>query len=261
MAAVTDLDPAAATDRAIVGMGTPAEQWQTWSGWTHLPNRDIDDLAPPHHRLVVIAPHPDDEVLGCGGLLSVAVRAAREISIVAVTDGDASHPGSTRWPAPELIEERCRERAEALAVLGVSADAVLRLGFADGQVSTHQAELARRLATLIDDRDVIVTPWRFDGHPDHEAVAHAVAGVVRERGARHLEAPIWGWHWTKPEDRLMPWSRAAVFPLDANAFQAKSAAAQRFTSQIEPDPSTGADPVLAGWTLARLIQPREVYFQ
>lgn len=53
----------------IVGQGTPLHLWQSSAHLTQLPYIDIAELVPEGSRAVIIAPHPDDEVLGCGGLL------------------------------------------------------------------------------------------------------------------------------------------------------------------------------------------------
>lgn len=71
----------------IHGGGTPEWRWRSWS--RVFPPLELAGCR----RLVVVAPHPDDEVLGVGGLMATAVGAGVELDIVAVTDGDASHPG------------------------------------------------------------------------------------------------------------------------------------------------------------------------
>ena len=57
-------DPGRPQDRLIAGQGTTAAQWRAWTGWPGLRVATADELVPPGHRLVVVAPHPDDEVLG-----------------------------------------------------------------------------------------------------------------------------------------------------------------------------------------------------
>ena len=78
----------------IRGQGTPSAQWLSWPGWAGLRVTSVAELVPPGSRLVVVAPHPDDEILGAGGLLAATARAGRDLLLVAVTDGQASHPGS-----------------------------------------------------------------------------------------------------------------------------------------------------------------------
>jgi LmbE family N-acetylglucosaminyl deacetylase len=245
----------------ITGQGTPAAQWLAWPGWAGLRVSAVAELIPPGSRLVVIAAHPDDEILTAGGLLAAAVRAGRELLLVAVTDGQASHPGSEKWPEEDLAAQRRQETADALGVLGAGGASVLRLGLPDGALPALAPALTGALAGLLLPSDVVVSPWRFDGHPDHEATGYATALAARSRGARHLEAPIWAWHWAAPGDPRVPWPRASVLYLGPILAQRKRSAIGCFTSQLEPDPSTGADPVLPSWAVARFRHGREVFFR
>lgn len=258
---MSDPDAGKAHDRRIVGDGTPSEVWASWSGWSSVPRCDLDTLVPVGTRLVVLAPHPDDEVLGCGGLLQLACDAGRAVSIIAVTDGEASHPGSTRWSPDLLIGQRHIERARALADLGIGEQSVTRLGFHDGQISTSAIELGQALGQLLTSNDVVVSPWRFDGHSDHEAVANVAAEVCELSRARHLEMPIWGWHWASPEAGQFPFARAVILPLGQDATRQKAKAAHHFLSQLEPDASTGASPILPASALKRLLCECEMFFR
>jgi LmbE family N-acetylglucosaminyl deacetylase len=245
----------------IRGTGTPSAQWLSWPGWAGLRVTGVAELVPLGSRLVVVAPHPDDEILGAGGLLAAAARAGRELLLIAVTDGQASHPGSEKWPEEDLAAQRRRETADALDVIGAGRASVCRLGFPDGGLPARAAALTSVLAGLLQASDVVVSPWRFDGHPDHEAVGYATALAARGRGTRHLEAPIWTWHWAAPGDPRVPWPRACVLYLGPILAQRKRTAIGCFTSQLEPDPSTGAGPVLPRWAVARFRHGREVFFR
>ena len=70
-------------------------------------------------KVLVVAPHPDDETLGCGGLISLLAQNGRVFYIVFVTDGSASHRNSSAWPAARLATQREREASNALACLGI----------------------------------------------------------------------------------------------------------------------------------------------
>ncbi|WP_424188127.1 PIG-L deacetylase family protein [Actinokineospora sp. G85] len=96
---------------AIEGLGTAEELWLAWPALEALPRFTPDDRP-----LVVVAPHPDDEVLGVGGLMALS----GQVRLIAVTDGEASHPGSSARTPAEMAATRRRETADALAVLGVS---------------------------------------------------------------------------------------------------------------------------------------------
>jgi len=244
-------------DRTIAGAGTGADAWRGDARLAAVPAASAGDLVPPGARLVVVAPHPDDEILACGGLLQLL---ARPPLLVAVTDGEASHPGSAAWPPERLRATRPGETLAALACLGIDAAPMLRLGIPDGGVKAAEADLAQQLAGIVEPGDVLVTTWRYDGHPDHEATARACAAAAAQRGARLLEVPIWGWHWSAPTDTAMPLTDAAKLLLTPANLARKRAAMACFASQVQPDAGRGADPVLTAAILDRLLNPFELYF-
>ncbi|WP_067748701.1 PIG-L deacetylase family protein [Orrella dioscoreae] len=247
----------AVNSRVIEGPGTSARQWQAWEAMHPPTPISAEALVPQGRRAVVVAPHPDDEVLGTGGLLMQLSQAGRDILLVAATDGEASHPGSTRWPVDTLARVRAQESAAALAVLGVHAS-TLRLGLADGGLASQEASLRASLLRCVRAGDVVFAPWRLDGHPDHEAVTRAAFTAARVNCARVVEVPIWGWHWCTPGDPRLPWDHALAVALSPTQLQAKRLAIQQFRSQVEPDPSTGRPAILPPHVIARQLRPSEV---
>jgi len=241
------------------GDGTPETDWLPWLHAAGLPAVTAEALVPQGARAVVVAPHPDDEVLAVGGLLARLAAARREIAIIAVTDGTASHPGSSRWPAPELARIRPEEGRRALQGLGVS-QGPMQLGLPDGGLQAQRTRLTDLLLCLLQPHDIVFTTWRLDGHPDHEATGAACSEAAARVGARVVEVPVWAWHWARPGDARMPWARARMLRLDAEASQRKRLATLAFESQLQRDPSTGAAPVLRASTVARAARPFEVLF-
>lgn len=247
-------------DRFIhAGRATPEARWLASKVLRAVPAIEAAALVPEGHRAVVVAPHPDDEVLAVGGLMRQLTGLPRALSVIAVTDGEASHPGSSRWPAAHLASTRTREQARALRVLGVHAP-VRRLGFADGGLAAQQAALTDALHRLLQANDIVFTTWRLDGHPDHEATGAACAEAAARCGARCVEVPVWGWHWSSPESAPMPWARARRLALQAQDQRAKQLALRAFRTQLQPDPSTGAAPVLDEASRARAGRPFELLF-
>jgi len=244
---------------AIRGEGTAEAEWNGWPVLAALPRIDARTLVPRNARAVVVAPHPDDEVLSVGGLLAQLADAGARIEVIAVTDGTASHGGSTEWPVERLATERPLESRLALERLGLPVEPV-RLGLPDGGLAAVRGTLAARLVSLLRPRDVVFTTWRRDGHPDHEATGQACALACAAAGARLAEVPVWGWHWSHPGDTRMPWRHAVRIDLDEEAMRRKRAAVQAFTSQLRRDASTGAGPVLRATTVARAGRPYEVVF-
>lgn len=237
----------------IEGEGTPEHVWQQWG--RQFPPFSFDGCP----RLVVVAPHPDDEVLGVGGSMALACAAGIEVQVVAVTDGGASHPGSPTLTPQQLVALRPRESEAALAELGVHSTPV-RLGLPDGGVAVHEQELADTLENLVEGAWVLST-WRGDGHPDHEATGRAVATACARAGARHLEHPVWTWHWSHPDDPRVPWERASQVRLPAAVQAAKRAAVAHFATQVHPLSAHPADvAVLGPHVLARLLREAEMLF-
>ncbi|MBM7119428.1 PIG-L deacetylase family protein [[Archangium] primigenium] len=248
----------AVNSRRIVGEGTSAREWASWSGLELLPAVDPATLVPRGRRAIIVAPHPDDEVLGTGGLLARLGRLGREVVLVAVTDGTASHPGSSLWPVDRLATARPRETQEALLRLGLAGVDVERLEIPDGGITAHESRLMGLLGERLQPGDVVFATWRLDGHPDHEAVGRAAFRACAALEAHLVEVPIWTWHWAKPGDARVPWSRARRILLDEPTLTLKRRATAAYVSQLDPDPSTGKAPILPPYVLARLLRPFEV---
>ncbi len=212
--------------------------------------------APPcsSPRVVVVAPHPDDEVLGMGTMMRWLTGLRISVTVVACTDGEASHRWSTAIAAAELRARRAQERASALRVLGIDPE-VRRLGLPDGALDAHRLALQEELEALASPETTIVVPWEHDGHPDHRAAWQAGAGAARRTGAALWQVPIWG-----KVRRHRPLSgRVARLRLSPDAEEVKASAAAAFTSQIAPlGPGPLDGPVLHPAELASMLDGVEL---
>lgn len=246
----------------IVGEGTALDHWNDAQCLVNMPHTTLEQLAPDGARVVIIAPHPDDEILGSAGLLQQLNAAGHTLLLISITDGTASHPGSTDWPPKELGERRVGESVEALRRLGLSLPAVkwVRAGFEDSQVADRETEVSTFIEEHLQPGDVVFATWRKDGHSDHDAVGRASSRAAYALGVPLYEVPIWTWHWAHDNDTRVPWDRARKLCLSAHAVARKRYAAHAFTSQLQTDPSTGLGPILAPLVLERLLQPFEVVF-
>lgn len=237
--------------------GTPEEEWERWPGLDRLPPLELDGVR----EAVVVAPHPDDETLGFGGGIAVLASRGVRLRVVAVTDGESSHPGSTVFTGDELALRRADERARALSALGAGSAEVVRLRMPDGGVSGRESELARRLAELAGGADLCVAPWEGDPHPDHEAVGRAARLCARGLGVRLVSYPVWTWHWTRPTSPGTPWDRAARLTLSGEVRGRKAAALRAFATQTAPiGPGAEDGTILAPSMLAHFTRDHEVVF-
>jgi LmbE family N-acetylglucosaminyl deacetylase len=142
-------------------------------------------------RVVVVAPHPDDEIIGAAGLMQLACQIGCRVDVVAVTDGEASHARSELITRSELRRRRMGERAAALRHCGLDGIVVHRLALPDGNVARHVDYLAATLQTWAAAGAVLIAPCGDDGHPDHEATSAAARLACRAGGGALWEMPIW----------------------------------------------------------------------
>jgi LmbE family N-acetylglucosaminyl deacetylase len=148
---------------------------------------------------MVLAPHPDDESLGCGGLIASCCAVGRPPLVAILTDGAASHPGSRTFPPERLRQVRAEEAREAVAHLGLPRTRLTFCGCPDANAPTSEpafgAVVHRLCALIADDPNVstILAPWRYDPHCDHSAAARIADEAALQLGLRSLAYPVWGW--------------------------------------------------------------------
>jgi LmbE family N-acetylglucosaminyl deacetylase len=162
-----------------------------------LPHGDLADIL-KGGTPIILAPHPDDEVIGCGALLADAARSGISPVIVFVTDGSGSHPNSRAYPRDVLAALRQREARAAAAILGVDPARLHFMGIRD-TAAPHDGpglddaagNIVRTIAPY--DNPVIFAPWAHDPHRDHRAVYKMAVRIARVLAVRHLSYIVWGW--------------------------------------------------------------------
>jgi LmbE family N-acetylglucosaminyl deacetylase len=218
--------------------------------------------------IAVVAPHPDDDAIGCGGTLARAAARGVRVDAFYVTDGSASHPNSQRFPPAALRDIREREARAGLRLLGVHTEPCF-LRVPDGTLAHLDArehrELARRLTSAFRSGGygVVLGPWLRDPHPDHFASATLVAQAVAA-----LECPpcllgytVWLHEFGRPEDRPPPGHPRVDVVLSANELALKRAAilahASQTTALIDDDPSGFR---ISAAQLDRWLRPDERFY-
>jgi LmbE family N-acetylglucosaminyl deacetylase len=236
--------------------GTAERAWASCERMRSLPALDWGVVG----KVVVLAPHPDDETLGVGGTLSSLVGRAERIAIISLTDGERSHPSSPTHSAEQLASARASERALALAALGLGRASAFRLGLADGSLSTNM-DLTQHLRQFMRGATHCLTTWHRDGHPDHDAAGLAAAQACEEYGVTLLEYPVWAWNWARPDSEDLPWSRLRRQRLSRAARRAKAKALRAYRSQTAPlSSAVGDQTVLPPGVLAHFERDYEVVF-
>lgn len=243
----------------IQGEATCERVWRTWLSDEGCHELSVQAWLPASARLVIVAPHPDDEILACGGLIAAHAAQGGRVLIVAVTDGEASHGESPSFSRLELAEIRRSERLLGLRHLGMSHPEVMALALKDGQVRPQSDILLDRLMSLLQPGDVVVSTWENDGHPDHDATGYMVKLASAATGCTYLAAPVWMWHWATPGDVRVPWRRLRGMPLSAEDVSRKQAGLAAHQSQLVSR-SFNLGAVLDDAILKRAAWPTEYYF-
>ena len=199
-------------------------------------------------RTLVVAPHPDDESLGCGGLLALLARREQSAHVLFVTDGTGSHRQSRAFPPERLRQVREREGRRALRRLGLPPGRATFLRLPDehvpapGRAAFYNARVRLERFLLQHRPQTLVLPWRRDPHGDHRATWPLLCAAARVLPAapRLLEYPLWAWVRPRPADHPRP-GEAHPWRLDIDdvlAPKKRAIAAHRSqtTSLIHDDP-------------------------
>lgn len=135
-------------------------------------------------RLLVLAPHMDDETLACGGTILLHERKA-DVHCLFATDGAASPAPLLPWQGRADDGLAARRRDEAVSAagrLGVPSDNLHFLDLPDGKLAAHCDALGAALARSVSQLrpDFVLAPFRYDVHPDHVALNRAIRRVLRD---------------------------------------------------------------------------------
>lgn len=152
-------------------------------------------------RAIVFAPHPDDEVLGCGGTITLKVMAGADVRVVVMTDGRTSHAKFVN--APTLIQMRRQEALKAAKHLGLEPSDYTFLDFEDHRLHEHISQARHHVVEMLEQSEPgqVFVPHRHDRLSDHVATFKIVVSALHAYNKRItlLEYPVWLWNtwpWT-----------------------------------------------------------------
>lgn len=163
-----------------------------------LPLRHLSALM-PSGRALVLAPHPDDEALGCGGLIAALAAEGRAPRVAFMSDGAGSHPHSRRYRPEALRRLRRSEAREAMGILG-SNDGHF-LDWPDGGVPSADRDFETavgQVCLLADGCEHLVATSGLDPHVDHVSTSAIAREAARRLGLRLLLYPVWSWRYLYP---------------------------------------------------------------
>jgi LmbE family N-acetylglucosaminyl deacetylase len=143
-------------------------------------SRDITQNFPEGNALV-IAPHPDDETLGCGSTIARFVAQGRKVRIIAIYQG-SNFPVSKILSPDKIALMRCSELIKGMACLGLKRENIIFFNYPDTSTQENIKEIAYNIAQQIKifDPGIIFSTHEKDYHPHHNAVAIATKLAIKK---------------------------------------------------------------------------------
>ncbi len=182
---------------------------------------------------LIVAPHPDDETFGTGGLIALKRMAGVPVRILFMTGGEASHAACCDTDRELIRSVRRQQASAASARLGLSPDDLIWADFQDGKIPHEgndgfehaivvMSEVIRRFSP-----DEIYCPHPADGHPDHIAATRITETAVK-RSAPHIRIVyymVWACY-------NAPYLAPGGWQLDARSvYEKKTAAIREYLGQ------------------------------
>jgi LmbE family N-acetylglucosaminyl deacetylase len=233
---------------------------------TTLPWRSLVTIA--GNPVLVVAPHPHAEILGCGGTMALLRALGITVQVLILSNGTKSYPHSRPESAPRLKALREAEMQAALAIFGIRH--VHFLGLPDADIPMQDAPEAREAIALCQTYlsylapQIMFLPWRYAPHQDYRATWQLFerAIVTLSRVPRVIEYPIGDWD-TVQRQNLPNWEQFNAWRLDIDAVlelkeYAIAAYGTQTTSLINDDPEGF---LLTPEMLKKFKRPWEVYIE
>lgn len=142
-----------------------------------VPSFTLPEVTGP---ILVLAPHFDDDIIGCGGTLYKYNKQGKTIYVAYLTDGTGGRPEEV--PAGDISRLRYEEAKRALEVLGIPSEKCFCLGIRDGSVSECSDGGKVRDAIARIKPGLIFTPYIMDIHPDHRGANYLLANYLENFG-------------------------------------------------------------------------------
>ena len=222
-------------------------RWVRDHRWAQVETPTAQTVLEGYDHLLVVAAHPDDECLGAGALIADAASLGVEVTVLVLTDGEASHPHSPTVGRDQMGRLRSAEADRAATILAPAAR-VVHAELPDGELAARHDAILAAVRDLCRPRTLILAPWIADGHADHDAAGRGAAAAVaaaRAEGEGTSDIGhyfIWFWHWSRPDD--LPWADLVVVDATLDGLDRRGRALSQHHSQLAPLSSASGDEAL-----------------
>ena len=181
---------------------------------------------------VIIAPHPDDEVIGCTGLIQALVERGTPPHVIILTGGEGSHRGCCNTSAEEIMVARHQLTLKAAVTLGLPESYIHCLSYPDGGVALGHPETERLQALLSElvPQSVFV-PHRGEGWSDHLQAAEVTKHLLKGLDVSIYEYCVWMWYYNVWH---LDYRNAHVLRMSRTQHQRKLQAIDEYVTPLAP---------------------------
>ena len=183
-------------------------------------------------KAVIIAPHPDDEVIGCAGLIRSLVERGTPPHVIIMTGGEGSHRGCCETSAEEIIAARHQLTLKAAATLGLPESHIHVLAYPDGGIAMEHPETAK-LKTLLTELspDAVFVPHRGEGWSDHLQAAEITKYLLKGQNVSIYEYCVWMWYYNVWR---LDYRNARILKMSRTVHQRKLQAMDEYVTPLAP---------------------------
>lgn len=195
-------------------------------------------------KTVIVAPHPDDEVIGCGGLIARLVSQKNIPDIIVMTGGEGSHLNCCDLTRQDIVVNRRKLTREALGELGVPVDKIHELNYNDRGIADINREETDKLRELIKklEPEVIFVPHWGEGWKDHINTANIIKKIIHSNNSNNsyispnsltlYEYCVWMWYYNIWKG--LDWKNAYMLKLSDRELHEKLKAMECYIDPVAP---------------------------
>lgn len=209
-------------------------------------------------NVCIVAPHPDDETLGCGGLIQTLCQRGHPPHIIILTGGGKSHFTCCDIDEPSLKNARRNLSSDILSKIGLPADHLHFLDFPDGSISPQLGEIStlENLMKQLSPRTIFI-PHRGEGWRDHLVVREFISHIHFTSSPIVYEYCVWVWYYNFWR---LDWINAFLLTLTKEQFTKKREAVLQYVQTQAPcgTPWSGILPTVL---IDACLWNKELYFK
>ncbi|MEJ8741347.1 PIG-L deacetylase family protein [Phocaeicola sp. HCN-6420] len=186
------------------------------------------------NKVLIVAPHPDDEVLGCSGFIQRMIDNGKQVHVVILSGGGKSHQGCCHIDESTLIDSRRNLSRKAAKILNLPLDQLHFLDYSDGSISFNDTE-TQRLQILIEELspNAIFVPHKGEGWSDHIEAGKIVREIIRIQSipVQLYEYCVWFWYYNVWN---IDWKNAFILKMNQKEHLVKLKAIDAYVKPLAP---------------------------